>query len=579
MRNKARSIWAELSVSSNILSALIAVLVFSCFVNILVLTSPIYMMQVYDRVLGSSQVETLLFLSLIALMAYTVFGALDAVRSYVLTRLGSYLDLSLRDPVLTQALAQVSQDSVGARRLVDDLNTMRNYLGSPGVLPFVDAPWVPFFIAVMAMLHPWLGILGIVSAVLLFALAVANDVLTRKYVIAAGQQQSVAGDFATAAIQNAEVVQSMGMQDDISRRYRSYVDDMSSANKRAGDISAILSSASKAIRMIVQSAALGVGAFLVLRAEMSAGGMIGGSILLGRALAPIEQTIGSWRQFISARESYGRVSRFLKNTPASIDRIALPDLKGRLSLEGVFYQIQGADRPVLRNINFAIEPGTALALVGPSASGKSTLCRLAVGAIHPNMGNVRLDGADITSLNPTDARQFIGYMPQNVELFAGTVSDNIARLGAVDDAAVVKAAKIAGCHDMILRLPKGYETELGARGMFLSGGQRQRIGLARALYGSPCLLVLDEPNANLDQEGEKALVDAIRTTKENGASVIVVSHRTTLLQPIDKLAVLRDGMLERFGNRDDILREMQPQAAKPALVQPNEAQSSGGKPT
>lgn len=581
MRQRMRSIWADLNVSSNILAAFLVVLAFSLLVNLLVLTSPLYMMQVYDRVLGSSQVETLVFLSLIAIAAFAVYGALDAVRSFVLTRLGSYLDVSLRDPVLTQAVAQASQQGPGARRLIDDLNTMRNYLGGQGVLPFMDAPWVPVFILVMSMLHPWFAILGTGSALLLFGLAIANDAMTRNHVLAAGQQQSVASEFAGNAIQNAEVIQAMGMQDAISNRYRNYVDDMSEANRRAGDIGSILSSASKAIRVIVQSAALGLGAYLVIRAEMSPGGMIAASVLLGRALAPIEQTIGSWRQFVSARESYGRISTFLKSTPAGEDRIALPNLAGSVSVEGLFYQLPGGDKPVLRNINFSITPGTAVALVGPSASGKSTLCRLIVGALQPSAGNVRIDGADVTSLNRADARQTIGYMPQNVELFAGTVRDNIARLGAVDDAAVVEAARIAGCHDMILRLSDGYETELGPRGLFLSGGQRQRIGLARALYGGPRLLVLDEPNSNLDQEGEKALVEAIKTVKQAGTTVIVVSHRSTLLQPIDKLAVLRDGILDKFGNRDDVLREMQPQPPqvhKPVLVPVTEIQaSSGGK--
>ena len=580
MKKTVRSIWAELGVSSNIATAFALVLFFSFLVNILVLTSPLYMMQVYDRVLASSKVETLLFLSLIALAALTVFGALDGVRSYLLTRLGTYLDLSLRDPVLLQAISQSRQGATLSRRLVDDLSTMRNYLGSAGVLPFVDAPWVPFFIIIMSLLHPWFGILGVASAVLLFSMAVANDRLSRPYLQKAAAQQASAGEFAGQAIQNSEVIHAMGMQDAISGRYRAYVDEMGTASTKAGDIGSIMSSASKAVRVAVQSAALGLGAYLVIVGQMSPGGMIASSILLGRALAPIEQTIGSWRQFVAAREAYGRVRGFLSGIPFSEERISLPNLKGHLSVENLVYRLPNADKPILRNVSFSIEPGTALALVGPSASGKSTLCRLLVGAAAPSAGNVRLDGADLVTLNPADTRTNVGYLPQNVELFAGTVRDNIARLGAVDDAAVVAAATAAGCHDMILRLQDGYETELGSRGMFLSGGQRQRIGLARALYGNPRLLVLDEPNSNLDQDGERALIDAIRTAKQAGTTIIVVSHRSTLLQPIDKLGVLRDGVLEKFGDRDDVLREMQPQppaVIKPTLV-PNEgAAVAGGK--
>ncbi|KRA55366.1 hypothetical protein ASD80_13230 [Devosia sp. Root635] len=566
--------------SSNISVAFIPILFFSFLVNILVLTSPLYMMQVYDRVLTSNQTETLIFLSLIALVALAAFGALDAVRGYLLTRLGTYLDLSLRDQVLANAIAQSRQDGTVSRRLIDDLGITRNYLGSPGILPFVDAPWVPFFILIMSLLHPWFGILGVASAALLFFLALANDRLSRRYLQMASTQQAAASEFAGVAIQNAEVIHAMGMQDAISARYRTYVDGLGVASTKAGDIGSIMSGISKAVRVIVQSAALGLGAFLVIRAQMSPGGMIASSILLGRALAPIEQTIGSWRQFVSARESYGRIRGFLNSVPYHDDRISLPNLRGRLAVESLFYKQPNAEKLILRNVSFAVEPGNALALVGPSASGKSTLCRLIVGAVSPTSGNVRLDGADLAGLNPGDVKSTVGYLPQNVELFAGTVRDNIARLGAADDAAVVAAARAAGCHEMVLRLEQGYETELGNRGMFLSGGQRQRIGLARALYGSPSLLVLDEPNSNLDQDGERALIDAIQTAKRAGTAVIVVSHRSTLLQPIDKLGILRDGVLEKFGDRDDVLRAIgtqPPTNAKPVLVPTNEVQVASGK--
>lgn len=576
MRSNSKSIWAGLKIDRNLASAFLLVLLFSFFVNLLVLTSPIYMMQVYDRVLVSSRVDTLVYLSLMGLAALAVLGMLEGARSYVLNRVGRYLDHALRNPVLVNAIAQSRDGGANQRRLVDDLGTMRNYIGSSAILPFLDAPWVVFFVVVITMLHPWLGVLAVVSALVLLAMAFANDHLARKALRLATNQQQIATEFANAAIQNSEVVHAMGMQSAISARYLRQVEEMGEASQRAADIGAGIGSASKAVRIAVQSAVLGLGAYLVIQAQMSAGSMIAASIVLGRALAPIEQSIGSLRQFVAARDAYANVSEFLKNLPMEDARIRMPSLSGRLSVEAVSYQMRGAERATVQRVSFRLEPGTALALVGPSASGKSTLCRLLVGAIVPTVGSVRLDSADISAISPDDIQKVVGYLPQNIELFAGTVKENIARLGAVDDAAVIDAAKAAGCHEMILRLQDGYETELGPRGMFLSGGQRQRIGLARAFYGNPRLLVLDEPNSNLDQEGEAALIEALMGAKARGSTIVVVSHRSTLLRPIDMLGVLREGVLEKFGERDAVLREMAPQppAIKPTLVPAEGGRSS-----
>jgi len=580
MRQPATSIWSGLGITRSVIAAGGILVFFSFFVNILVLTSPIYMMQVYDRVLGSSRVETLVFLSLIALLSFVAFGALDAVRSYILTRLGTFLDLRMRDVVLREAISVSRQNNVLGRRLLDSLSTMREYLGSPGVLAFIDAPWVPFFILVLAVMHPWLGWFGLGASLLMMVLAIANDRMSRNALHAASQHQVAAVEFASAAMQNAEVVHSMGMQDAISGRYRGMVDHASAAGIAASDVLAILSATSKAVRVILQSAALGLGAYLVISGHMSPGGMIAASILVGRALAPLEQVIGSWRQFEAAHDAYGRITAFLRDRQPRVPAMQLPGLKANLSVEKLSYQQPGADTFILRNISFKLPAGTAVALVGPSASGKSTLCRLIVGAIGTRAGHVRLDGADIATLNPSDLQRYIGYLPQTIELFGGTIRDNIARLGEVDEAAVIQAAKDAGCHDMILRLANGYSTEIGPRGIFLSGGQRQRIGLARALYGRPKLLVLDEPNANLDQEGERCLVEAIKEAKRAGGVVVIVSHRTTLLQPIDKLGLLRDGQLEQFGDRDAVLREIRGQAqvsTRPVLVPAAEAQDGTAK--
>lgn len=568
MTKPLRSIWDELAVGRKIRNSLLLVLAFSVFVNLLILTSPVYMMQVYDRVLGSGKIDTLIYLSIMALTALSVLGILEGVRSFILTRLGRLLDLTLRDAVLGQSIAQSRVSATNRHRLIEDFGTVRNYLGSPAVIPFIDAPWVPFFVVIIALIHPWLGILALTSAIVLFALALANDYATRVAILQSGQRASQANEFAHTAIQNAEVINAMGMQRDVESRYRKHVENSGLLAQNAADIGAIITSASKAIRIAVQSAALGIGALLVIRGELTPGGMIASSIVLGRALAPIEQVIGSWKQFVSARDAYGKLRRFFKSMPAEQDAIQLPDLKGRVSVEELAYQLPNTSTPILKRVAFELAPGTALALVGPSASGKSTLCRLIVGAIAPVHGHVRLDGADVITLNPADVARHIGYMPQSVELFSGSVRENIGRLGEPNDEAVVEAAKAAGCHDLILRLPNGYDTELGPRGAFLSGGQRQRIGLARALYGTPSLVVLDEPNSNLDQEGEVALVEAIARAKQRGVTVVVVSHRTTLLQPIDKLGVLRDGVLERFGDRDDVLRDMSANAQqrRPTLV-------------
>jgi ATP-binding cassette, subfamily C, bacterial exporter for protease/lipase len=567
MSTKYKSIWVTSGVAGSIRRAFAIVLLFSFFLNLLVLASPVYMMQVYDRVLVSGRVDTLIYVSLIIAAAFVALGLLEATRSYILTRLGRYLDQVLRDKVLSQAIATSRRGAAGQRRLIEDLATMRNYLGSAAVLPFMDAPWAPFFLLLIAMMHPWLGVFALGSAIILFCLALANDYFVREPLRAATDKQFVATDMANAALVNADAIHAMGMNDAISRRYQKQVEEAGAAAQTAADVGSWITSASKALRIAVQSGVLGLGAYLVINAQMTPGGMIAASILLGRALSPIEQSIGAWKQFVNARDSYGNVRKFLSSIPDLPPRIELPDISGHVSVRDVAFRLSGADEPIVRRASFDLQPGSAMALVGPSASGKSTLCRLLVGSIAPLAGSVRVDGADITSLNPSDMARTIGYLPQSVEVFSGTVKENIARMGAVDDAAVVEAARMAGCHDMILKLRDGYETELGPRGSFLSGGQRQRIGLARALYGRPKVLVLDEPNSNLDQEGEVALVDAIARAKAAGSTVIVVSHRMSLLKPIDKLGVMRDGVLEKFGDRDEVLREINPPPQpRPTLV-------------
>ena len=529
----------------------------SSAVNILVLVSPIYMFQIFDRVLLTFRVETLLYLTGIAAVCVVVLGVFDGLRGVAVARLGRWWDETARADVLDAALAaaRVKGPQIGA--VLQDLQQVRNYMGSLSLLPFFDAPWTPFFIAVIFLLHPWLGMLALVSAVVLLMFALANDVVSRAALAGVAGRQGANSLFAMTALRNADVVYAMGMQPDVIRIHEARQREINAASEKGAERTGMISGVSKAVRIGVQVAMLGLGAWLVTRHELTAGGMIAASIILGRALAPIEQGIGGWRAFIAAREAHGRVRDLLKSVPPLTEPIALPAPIGHLAVENVSFQMAGQDRPVLRQINFVLEPGTVMALVGPSAAGKSTLCRMLVGSWRPGAGQVRLDAAEVSQWRNEDRRRYVGYLPQAIELFGGTVRQNIARLGDASDGAVIEAAQRAGCHELILRLPNGYDTEIGEGGAFLSGGQRQRIALARALFGEPRLIVLDEPNSNLDQEGESALLAAIVEVKTRGATVVLVSHRFAMMRVVDKIAVLRGGTLEKFGPRDQMLAELQ----------------------
>lgn len=526
-------------------------------INALVLVSPIYMLQIYDRVLQTFRVETLIYLSLIAAACVMALGIFDGLRGIAVTRLGRWWDETARGDIFDAALSAARLKGPNAGASLQDLQQVRSFVGSPSMLPFFDAPWTPLFVALIFLLHPLLGLLAIFSALLLLCFAIANDLFSRMALAGVGAKQAANSIFAATAMRNADVVHAMGMQPAVVRLHEQRQDEINAVNQRAGERSALVLGASKAVRIGVQIAVLGIGAYLVTLGELTAGGMIAASIILGRALAPIEQGIGAWRSFTAAREASGRIKALLRSFPIVAEPTALPAPSGRLSVENLSLVLQSQERPVLRQVSFGLEPGTVVAIVGPSAAGKSTLCRLLVGSWRPSTGHVRLDGATLDHWRTEDRSRHIGYLPQAIELFGGTVSQNIARLGETSDAEVVEAAKLAGCHDMILRLPKGYDTEIGEAGAFLSGGQRQRIALARALLGNPCLVVLDEPNSNLDQEGESTLIAAIAEIKKSGATVVLVSHRIAMMRVVDMIAVLRDGMLEKFGPRDQMLEELQ----------------------
>jgi ATP-binding cassette, subfamily C, bacterial exporter for protease/lipase len=535
--------------------ALIALL--SGGVNVLILVSPIYMFQVFDRVLLTFRVETLIYLSVVAGVCIVALGIFDGLRGVAVARLGRWWDDTARPDLLDASLASARTRGPNLGATLQDLQNVRSFVGGPSLLPFFDAPWAPLFILVIFLLHPVLGFIALGSAIVLLGFAVANDVFSRMARAGTSGDQLTNSSFAATALRNADVVHAMGMQPAVVALHDRRQNDINAATQVGAERTALITGASKAVRIGVQVAILGVGAYLVTLGQLTAGGMIAASIILGRALAPVEQGIGAWRGFTSAREAHGRITALLKSVPAMPEPTALPAPSGRLSAENLSLQLAGQDRPVLRNVSFGLEPGSVMAVVGPSAAGKSSLCRLLVGSWRPVAGQVRLDGAELGQWRAEDRGRYIGYLPQGVELFAGTVRDNIARLGHADDAAVIDAATRAGCHDMILRLPKGYDTEIGEGGAFLSGGQRQRIGLARALFGDPKLVVLDEPNSNLDQEGESALIAAIAEIKQQGATVVLVSHRFAMMRVVDMIGVLQGGILERFGPRDQMLQELQ----------------------
>lgn len=548
--------------------AFVAAALFSLAINLLVLTSPLYMMQVFDRVLTSGSLDTLIWLTLLAAIAYCTYGALETVRSNLLSRLGAWVDRSLSGRLIVAGISAGQDGQPTGSQPLRDVAQLRGFLSGPAMAPLFDAPWAPVFLAVLWLMHPWLGAFATGTAVVLLGTMVAGEMLTRKPVRAGEMHQMQAYGIADATLRNGELVQSMGLLPALLSRWQATQSTALDAQQKATDRTLRLHGFTKAIRLFVQTAILGLAAWLVVRGELTSGGMIAASILLGRALAPVDQLLGSWKQFVTVRDAWERVTTLLDRHPAAPEPMPLPAPQGALAVENLTYVPPGGERPVLRNVSFALEPGQSLGIIGPSAAGKSTLCRLLVGALAPTAGHVRLDHADLTTWDRAQVGPYLGYLPQEVTLFAGTVAENIARMTKGDPALIVAAARQANIHEMILRLPQGYETRVDANGIQLSGGQRQRIGLARALYGNPKLLVLDEPNSNLDGEGEAALLAALESAKQQGTTVVLVGHRPSILEHSDTLLFLRDGMAQAFGTADEIWPRLtgQPFPARSAIA-------------
>jgi PrtD family type I secretion system ABC transporter len=527
---------------------------FSMFINILVLTVPLYMLQIFDRVLASESRETLLYLSLIAMVAIFTLGLLELVRSRILVRIGSWIEQHLAPEAFERSIAATLHGKPYRTEALRDLGQLRSFLAGSGIFALFDAPWVPIFLFAVFLLHPVIGVIATAGALLLFLFAVLNELVIRTPWRVANQAAIRAMQRAEATARNAEAIDAMGMMPAVVARWlatnREVLQHQAAASDRAGAFVAL----SKFWRLAVQITVLGAGAFLAVQQELTAGGMIAGSILTSRALAPVDHSIGTWKQVVAARAAYVRLRSMFRGIAPRVRSTPLPPPQGHVAVERLAFAYPGSGASALQGITLEILPGEALAVVGPSAAGKSTLARLLVGVWPPTSGVVRLDGADVSLWDRADFGRYVGYLPQDVELFAGTVRDNIARMGNLPPDAVVHAARMAGVHDMILRLPLGYETEIGEDGTVLSGGQRQRIALARALLGRPRLLVLDEPNSNLDSEGEQALSDAIRAVKDDGGAVVIIAHRPSLLEHVDKILVLRDGQIHAYGASREIMK-------------------------
>lgn len=570
-------------------SSFLTVAFFSMFVNLLLLVPSFYMLEVYDRVVSSRSVTTLVMLTLLVVLLMAVYGALEWVRSRIMVRISTRLDLMLSQRVFNASFKQAlfSHGAVVSAQPLSDLTGLRQFLTGSGLFAFFDAPWIPIYLGVMFYFHPWFGLLALIGAIVSIFFALANEWATAKKISQANFQNSTALNMVGASLRNAEVIASMGMLPGFLRRWKVRGYKVLSLQIEASEAGSAISNISRTWRMLLQSFILGLGAYLVINNEITPGLMTAASILVGRALAPIDQMIGNWKGFIAARGQYARLNEVLRQIPADPERMELPRPKGDLSAEQIFVTPPGGHIPVIKGISFRAPPGASVGVLGASAAGKSTLARALLGIWPAQSGKVRLDGADMFHLDRAAVGPHLGYLPQDIELFEGSIAENIARFGDVDAAKVVEAAQIAGVHEMILRLPQGYDTVIGAHGGALSGGQRQRIGLARAIYGDPKLVILDEPNSNLDDAGERALGEALIKLKQKGTTLFIITHRVSALAYVDNLLVLSEGQIVMSGARDQVLAQLKAQqsggpqpVANPGSVTPLPPKpgSAGGAP-
>ncbi|MES0064064.1 type I secretion system permease/ATPase [Mesorhizobium sp. M0041] len=538
---------------------------FSLAINLLYLASPLYMLQIYDRVVTSGSETTLVMLTLVLLAAFLSLAGLDLVRASILTRASARLDRLLSAKVLAASVETPSPGSSQSQP-IRDFDTFRQVITGSGIHALFDLPWSPIYIGIIFLLHPWLGFFALGCSLLLIAMAVLNEYLVRSPLKQANDLATTNYNFTEMSLRNSEVVRAMGMIDGLIRRWGR---DRNLALRRqaeASDRAALMSGLIRFLRLTMQSLILGLGAYLVIERQITGGTMFAASLLLGRGLQPVEQIVGLWRSLILARAALARVEKLVDGGALNERSFNLPKPTGKVSVEQVSFAIASQQKVLLRDVSFRLDAGEALGIVGPSGAGKSTLARHLAGVMQPSRGTVRLDGADLSQWGHDALGDHIGYLPQDIELFADTVAANIGRFKTNVDQEVIAAARLAGVHEMIIRLPQGYETQIGEGGAVLSGGYRQRIALARAVFGTPNLIILDEPSSNLDADGDRALSECAIELKRRGSTVIIVSHRPSTLANVDKILLLRDGAVEAFGMRNEIVALLNQRAAPMAVA-------------
>jgi PrtD family type I secretion system ABC transporter len=521
---------------------LLSNVIFSFFINLALFASPLYMMQIYNRVLPSHSESTLVMLTGLVCFALAALAALETARAQIMVRVGGKLDLDLSERVIEATFAaSLRSGETSIRQPLSDFDRIRNFVWSPLPSALFDIVWAPLFIVVVFLFHPLLGLIALGGSIVLMCLALVHHFATRPSLDEAGRKASDAKSFIERSLRNAQTLEAMGMLANLQRRWLRQHNESLCLQAKAADRTGLFTGITKSVRLLLQIILLGCGALLVIKIEITPGAIIAASMLMARALAPLETTISAWKQFVDVRGAYARLNALLNQTPLTLKRVSLPVPRGAVDVEDLVAWLPGSAAPTLRSVNFTLAAGDILAVVGASGSGKSTLARLIVGAMQPYSGKIRLDNADIHMWNREELGPHLGYLPQDVELFEGTVAENIARFAELDSLKIVNAAIRAGVHEMILSLPQGYETRLDSNGVALSGGQRQRIGLARALYGDPVLVVLDEPNSHLDSAGDQALADAINRMKRAGTTVVLISHRTKVLRQANHMLMLKGG--------------------------------------
>jgi PrtD family type I secretion system ABC transporter len=552
-------------------SAFLTLWGFSMFFNLLVLTMPLYMLAIFSNVLTSRSQDTLFLLTLAATLALLIQGALDLIRSRLLIRVGTQLDTELTPHVLEAIIRHAAGSAHRNAQRLRDAVRLRSFITGPTLFTLFDLPFAPIYVLVIFLLHPMLGVLSLIGCALLVVIAVANELLTRVPIEGALKSNRLSQGRVEEFVRNADAIEAMGMMPAVSREWQRNNNESLMALTRGADSASVTRSLAKFVRVMLQVGIYALGAYLYLKNEIMVGAIMAASLLMARALAPLETMITTWKTMIEAWDAYKRTREVLdpKRLSTYSNRMSMPVPAGRLQLDRLVVAAPGSERLTLKGISFALEPGEFLGIVGPSGAGKSTLAKAIVGIVAPKSGSARLDGVDLATWHSDDLGAHVGYLPQDVQLFSGTVRANIARLSdQVDDQAVLQAARMVGLHETILQLPKGYDSEIGEAGALLSAGQRQHLGLARALYGNPRLLVLDEPNSNLDSVSEEALLKTMDEAKKKGITLVVITHRPSILRAADKLLMLNQGTVELFGPREQVMRKLAPGKPIPKVQPP-----------